>query len=95
MIGSHSERESDFGCRSEARNHRCGSIEGVRDWRPSVCRHCGRDLPVARPSQNSGIDLLNSGEMAKVEVQQLDPPPQRDDIFDGCISEVGLKPSLR
>jgi hypothetical protein len=33
--------------------------------------------------------------MAKVEVQQLDPPPQRDDIFDGCISEVGLKPSLR
>ena len=64
--------------------HCGGDIEGGGNWWPSVCRHCGRDLPTDRPSQTSADVSQHSVETAKAEVQPLDPPPQPTDDFDGC-----------
>jgi hypothetical protein len=64
--------------------HCGGDIEGGSNWWPSACRHCGRDLPTDRPSQNSADVSQQSDELAKPEIQPLDPPPQLDDDFDGC-----------
>ena len=48
--------------------HCGGDIEGG-NWWPSVCRHCGRDLPTDRPSQTSAVVSQHSGETAKGEDQ--------------------------
>lgn len=59
----------------------CGSDTG---WWPSVCKHCGRDLPKDRPAQKMADVSQHFGETAKREVRPVDPPPLRDDDFDGC-----------
>jgi len=50
----------------------------------SVCRHCGRDLPMDRPSQTSGVVSQHSVETVKGEARPLAPPSQLADDFDGC-----------
>jgi len=64
--------------------HCGGDIEGGSKWWPSVCCHCGRDLPTDRPSQNSADVSQQSGEMATGEVRPPASPPQPADDFDGC-----------
>lgn len=50
-----------------------GDIEGGSNCWPCVCRHCGRDLTTDRHSQTSADVSQQSGELAKREVQPLDP----------------------
>lgn len=64
--------------------HCGGDIEGSSNWCPSICRHCGRELPTDRPSQNSADVSQQSGETVKGEARPLVPPPNPADDFDGC-----------
>ena len=65
--------------------HCGGTIHGSdTGWWPSVCRHCGRDLPKDRPSQKTADVSQHFGETAKMEARPPASPLQPADDWDGC-----------